>query len=83
MTPRPAIDIRSEVLRLTGYVLSRPIGQEENLSRSAEPGWDSLKHIELMFLLEDHFGVRFSEQEIAELEDTEGIIRILETRRAS
>ncbi len=40
-----------------------------------------------MFLLEDHFGVRFSSQEMPEVEDALGIQRMLagifEARRAS
>lgn len=64
---------------MLGYILGRPsMGQQANPSRAAEPDWDSMKHIELMFLLEDHFGVRFSEDEMAEMEDTEGILRALE-----
>jgi acyl carrier protein len=88
MTPQPAIDLRaiylrSEVLRLLGYILGRTIGEQENPSRPSEPGWDSLKHIELVFLVEDHFGVRFSERELAEVEDAEQIVQALEKRRAT
>ena len=72
--------LRIEVHRLLGFILRRPVGAEENPSRAAEPGWDSLKHVELVFLFEDHFGMRFSEQEIAELEDARGIERIVEKR---
>ncbi len=71
-------DIRHQVLRLLGYILSRPVADHENPSRSSEPAWDSLKHIELMFLLEDHFGLRFSEQEMSTMQDAAGIARILE-----
>jgi acyl carrier protein len=96
MSPRSALytppAIRAEVLRvqvhrLLSYVLRRPIGEQENPSRASEPDWDSLKHIELMLLLEDHFEVRFSEQDMSELEDALGIQRalgrIFEARRAS
>jgi acyl carrier protein len=72
--------LRIEVHRLLGFILRRPVGDEENPSRATEPGWDSLKHIELVFLFEDHFGMRFSEQEIAELEDARGIERVIEKR---
>jgi acyl carrier protein len=63
-----------------GFILRRPVGDEENPSRATEPGWDSMKHVELVFLFEDHFGMRFLEQEIAELEDARGIERIIEKR---
>ena len=85
MAPQPSLSsrstgLRSEVHRLLGFILRRPLGDEENPSRATEPGWDSLKHIELVFLFEDHFGMRFLEHEIAELEDARGIERILEKR---
>jgi len=74
------LSLRIEIHRLMSFILRRPIGAEENPSRTVEPGWDSLKHIELVFLLEDHFGMRFAEQEIAELEDARGIERLVESR---
>jgi acyl carrier protein len=84
MAPHPTPDVqslpilRSEVPRLLGFILRREIAEDENPSRATEAGWDSLKHIELVFLVEDHFGVRFAEQEIAELEDARGIERLVE-----
>jgi acyl carrier protein len=85
MAPHPGFSsniaaLRIEVHRLLGFILRRPVGDEENPSRATEPGWDSMKHVELVFLFEDHFGMRFSEQEIAELEDARGIERIMEKR---
>jgi len=80
MAPRPAAQIRKEVLRLIGLTLGRQIRAQKNPSRSSEPAWDSLKHVELMFLIEDHFGVRFSEAEMARMEDAEQIVRVLEAR---
>lgn len=85
MAPYPTPDIRSlpilhsEVQRLLGFILRREIADDENPSRATEAGWDSLKHIELVFLLEDHFGVRFAELEIAGLLDARGIERLVES----
>lgn len=70
--------VQIEVRRLLSFILRRPIGDQENPSRSTEADWDSLKHIELMFLLEDHFGLRFSEQEMEDMQDADGILRRLE-----
>lgn len=86
MSPQPtaeATGIRIEVSRLLSFILRRPIGDHENPSRSTEADWDSLKHIELMFLLEDHFGVRFSEQEMEDMQDAAGILRRLEERHST
>lgn len=37
------------------------------ISRESMPVWDSLKHVDLIFAVEDEFGVTFSEEEMAEL----------------
>ena len=84
MAPHPTPDIQSlpilhsEVRRLLGFILRREIGESENTSRKTESRWDSLRHVELVFLLEDHFGIRLTEQEIADLEDADGIERVVE-----
>jgi acyl carrier protein len=92
VTPQPVLDTKTEALRvqvhrLLSYILRRPIGGIENPCRAAEPCWDSLKHIELMFLLEDHFQVRFTPEEMAGLEDAAGIEcllgRLIEERHAT
>ena len=61
-------------------ILRRPIGETENPSRHTEAAWDSLKHVEIAFLLEDHFGIRLTERDIASLSDVEQIVKLLEAR---
>ena len=73
----------AEVRRLLGLALSRPIAEGDNPSRDADPSWDSLKHIEIVFLLEDHFELRFTDQELEQLQDAEQISRILGARLAA
>lgn len=75
--------LRSEVLRVLEAALRRRIGEGENPSRSSEAAWDSLKHVELVFLIEDHFEVRFSEKQMAEMEDAANIVKILEGKLAA
>jgi acyl carrier protein len=77
MASQPVSDLNQDVLRLLGYILGRKIEAHENPSRTAEPNWDSLKHIELMFLLEDELGVRLSETAMVDMQDAEGIVREL------
>lgn len=49
-------------------VLNRSIEPGENPSRETEEGWDSVRHIELLFMLEEEFGFTFTEEEMSELD---------------
>jgi acyl carrier protein len=72
--------VGAEVRRLVGMILRRPIGETENPSRRTEAAWDSLKHVEIAFLLEDRFDLRLTERDIANLHDVEQIVKLLEAR---
>jgi acyl carrier protein len=74
-------DTGAEVRRLLGMMLRRDIGDSENPSRATEPGWDSLKHVEIAFLLEDQFDIRLSHQEISSLSDLEQIVKFVAEKR--
>lgn len=46
------------------------------------PGWDSLRHIELMLVVEDAFGVRFSSAEMSETTTFPGLAALLRAKAA-
>ena len=73
-------EIDQQVRRLLSLALKRPLHAGENPSRASEPGWDSLKHVEIVFLMEDHFRVRFREQELRNLDDADGLARAIRIR---
>jgi acyl carrier protein len=52
----------------------------DEMTAADVPGWDSVEHINLMFSLEDEFGVQFVGNELAELEDIGALKRFLEQR---
>ena len=52
-------------------------------SRKNTPQWDSLKHIEVIFALEDELGVRFSEEELSHLDSVDSIVDKALTRHAT
>lgn len=54
-------------------ILERPVAAGENVRREDEARWDSLKHLEIVFATEAAFGVSFSADEIAEVEDVAGL----------
>jgi acyl carrier protein len=75
--------LRSEVQSLIATVLKLdPVPQDE-LRRGDLPQWDSLKHVEIVFALEDRYDVRFDESEFALLLSTSSITDLLRPRLAS
>ena len=77
-----SLSTSSEVRRLLATVLERPVDDAEFLSRASEPRWDSLKHVEIIFLIEDHFGILFAPHDLEALNDIEGIVRAVDARHA-
>jgi acyl carrier protein len=71
--------IHAEVLRVLRLVLGVDAfgGQ---FVRQTCPDWDSLKHVQIVFALEDAFGVAFSLEELADLNDSETIARYVAER---
>ncbi len=54
-----------------------------DIRREDTPAWDSLKHIDLIFLLEDEFGVVLSEEEMHKLDSLSAIVSLLESHHAA
>jgi acyl carrier protein len=76
---------RQEIEKLLVEVLSVVLAHPVNASvtRAEDKAWDSLKHIEIVFAVEDRFKVRFTEDEIAESESLVHFAGILQERLAA
>jgi len=61
----PALPTETDVRALLGTILGVPPEQDAELRRAELDAWDSLKHMEIVFALEDRYGVRFHESEFA------------------
>lgn len=66
-------------------MIAEVLGMDENLIDSEiaaenEPRWDSLRHMNLIFALEDAYGIRFSDDEIPELTSVRAIENALARR---
>jgi acyl carrier protein len=77
------VEIQAAVAELLSITIGRRIAQTESVTRDSEPTWDSLKHVELILMLEEHFGVRFSEEEMAALHSSDEIVRAIEEKSAA
>jgi acyl carrier protein len=54
-----------------------------NPRRGEVPGWDSLVQVELIFMLEEEFSVRFAEDEVGHLNSVEEIVMMLKQKHAT
>jgi acyl carrier protein len=75
-------EVETTVRDIFEVVLKRPIDASETLSREAAGDWDSVRHIELLFMLEEEFGITFDEDEMAELQSFGEIVDSVLARTA-
>jgi acyl carrier protein len=54
-----------------------------DIRREDNPAWNSLKHVDLIFLIEDEFGIELTEDEMSDLDSLSGIVALVESRRAA
>jgi len=69
------------VREILGVALGKTIEQGATVRRDTEEAWDSVKHVELVFLLEDEFGIEFDEETMAELDSIEAIVAAINRAR--
>ncbi len=70
-----------QLYQLIGKVLGvDPAGLTEESNAQNTPKWDSLRHIEVVFAMENAFHIRFTMPEIASLRKLGDIRKLLETK---
>lgn len=75
--------IENTVREILQAALNTPLEGIENPTRGGSEGWDSLSHIEIVFMLEERFDVRFSEEEIVGLSSLSDIVVLLRDQNAA
>lgn len=76
--------LEEKVVSILATILKRPLDPKAAaITRESTDGWDSLKHVELLFALEDEFGIEFDEQEQSEIDSVERIVALLRAKHAS
>jgi acyl carrier protein len=70
--------MEQRILEIVSQIMEVPL-ESLTLASSAEtiPGWDSLKHMNLVLALEETFGILFSEDQIPELTQVGTILTIV------
>ena len=72
--------IKNKILEVGKIVFSTNIGELSYLNPDKIKGWDSLKHIEFVFGLEEAFGITFSESEIQLLVDHNILLELVKDK---
>lgn len=78
-----AAPLEEEVRLLVARMLGLDVAATGDLRRENTERWDSLKHVEIIFALEDAYGVRFDESEFAGLDSPSAIAAALRRRLAA
>lgn len=71
--PSTRAQVDATVREVLGAAFNRPVAPGEDVSQLTEPQWDSVKHVEILFLLEEALGMTFPEEELLQLKSADVI----------
>lgn len=71
----------ARVIKTVGRALKSAVNADSTRDNTA--AWDSLRHIEVVFSLEDELGLEFSEAEQPELLGVQRIVEVVMRRHAA
>jgi len=75
--------LEREIQSLIAAILKLDPVPAAELRRAQVERWDSLKHVEIVFALEDTYGIQFDESEFAALSSASAIATLVQARRAA
>lgn len=73
-------EIKEKVLFVIGTVLKQNFDLNSEIEAESLPEWNSLKHIEIMFAIEDELGIEFSSEELSQLNSVAKIVIAVNNR---
>jgi acyl carrier protein len=76
-------DIKTRAAKVLSTALGRSFTPADDPKRSETPDWDSLKHIELILMLEAEFQIRFSGAEVTALRSLDDIVEKVRSKIGS
>lgn len=77
------LNTEATVIKTFSTILGVEIKPAHNIDRVNTPQWNSLKHMEIMFGIEEQFSIEFSEAELSDLDSISKIIAILDNKYAT
>ena len=72
--PTTRAEVDASVRDVLQTALERPVPPGAPVSRANEARWDSVRHIEILFMLEDALGITFDEAELGALDSVDAIV---------
>ena len=76
-------DADTMIAEILSLILERPVAVGECVMREEEAGWDSLKHLEIVFAVEAALDVTFTPEDMAAIDGTPSLLTTTDARRAS
>lgn len=76
-------EIRAKASKILSMALEKTIDPVTNPLRADTAKWDSLKHIELILMLEDEFKIRFSANEVNAIRSLDDIVEKIKAKNGS
>jgi len=77
------MNTQDKIVETLELVFGQPVDPNSHFQRSQVPGWDSIKHLELVFALEDIFAIRFDASEVPTLDGLEALCAAVERHLAA
>jgi acyl carrier protein len=72
---------QQQIIEIVGTFLGR--SATAATGREVDSDWDSLKHIQIIFAVEERFGIQLGEDEMAECDTVERLVEAVERHRAA
>lgn len=70
--------MKEEIFAVISAVMEIPLDDiSEDTTKDNVPNWDSLRQLNLVFALEDNFGVKFSDEDILQMNGVRDILGAL------
>jgi len=71
-------DIEKDLVEICSAVLEHPV--EATVARANDATWDSLRHMQIIFAVEEKYDLQFTEEEIFRLDSISKFADFLEQR---
>lgn len=69
------------IAAILAEILGIPVEAAAKANRETVGEWDSVAHVNVIFALEDEFGVTFAEEQMSELDSIPAIVTAVEALR--